>query len=367
MRSHRTPSVPIHRRTDGATGRPGSTAPADVRSTLGAVRAAPDILCALRRVDDLLEAAARGVGTDVDLLLDAAADPSDSVTAIAAVHALGVHPADRSRAGLTALLGGSSALQREHAAWALGRGRPHLPAVEHLVAVVAGGGFAGMLAQRTLERWAAEEPAAVSREVRAALGTATDAGARTRLVETLGLTTCPEVVPTLRTVAGDAAEDAATRAAAEAALADLPPARPERRVDRRRPAGSGHGLTVAQLFLHADIDAGLTHAGRGDTGGIATLLVQLGDALVQGDGAVSRTLTLSRTGPDAPRPDPRSLALPGHHYLGVPLWGKPPRASAAWPLRVAARRGIRAALRAAGPVDVIHLRMADVGSLAAAE
>ncbi|RII85154.1 sucrose synthase (sucrose-UDP glucosyltransferase), partial [Clavibacter michiganensis] len=40
------------------------------------------------------------------------------------------------------------------------------------------------------------------------------------------------------------------------------------------------GLTVVQLFLHADIDAGLTHVGAGDNGGIATLLVRLGDALV---------------------------------------------------------------------------------------
>ncbi|KIU02110.1 glycosyltransferase, partial [Frigoribacterium sp. MEB024] len=38
-----------------------------------------------------------------------------------------------------------------------------------------------------------------------------------------------------------------------------------------------------------------------------------------------------------------------------------------WPLRVAARRGIRRVLRAAGGVDLLHLRMADVGSLAAAD
>jgi glycosyltransferase involved in cell wall biosynthesis len=39
----------------------------------------------------------------------------------------------------------------------------------------------------------------------------------------------------------------------------------------------------------------------------------------------------------------------------------------AWPLRVQVRRGIRRILRAAHPVDVVHLRMADVGSMAAAE
>ena len=51
----------------------------------------------------------------------------------------------------------------------------------------------------------------------------------------------------------------------------------------------------------------------------------------------------------------------------MPLWGQPVHAADAWPLRVAARRGIRRILRAARPVDVLHLRMADVGSLAAAE
>ena len=53
------------------------------------------------------------------------------------------------------------------------------------------------------------------------------------------------------------------------------------------------GLTVAQLFLHADIDRDLSRAGAGDNGGVATLLVRLGDALATGSG-VGRVLTLSR-------------------------------------------------------------------------
>ena len=61
-----------------------------------------------------------------------------------------------------------------------------------------------------------------------------------------------------------------------------------------------------------------------------------------------------------------SLLAAGHHYASVPLSGQV-RAARAWPARVAARRGIRRVLRAAGHVDAIHLRMADVGSLAAAE
>jgi glycosyltransferase involved in cell wall biosynthesis len=363
MGSSRTPSVPLHSAGRPAAG-PGWS---EVRVLLDAVRGERGILPALRRLDDLLEAAARGADGDVDVLLDAVADRTDTVTALTALQALGALPGERARAELTALLVGPSPVHREHAAWALGPGPAHVPAVDGLVALVSAGGFAGMLAQRTLERWAREEPAAVSGGVRAALGTCTDAEGRSRLVETLGLTSGPEVLRTLLAVVRDDAEDGATRAAAAAALADISTERAGRPAGPRPPVRSAPGLTVAQLFLHADIDAGLTHAGQGDTGGIATLLVQLGDALVQGDGTVCRALTLSRSAGGYAAPDSRTLGAAGHHYLGVPLPGRPPRASAAWPLRVAARRGIRQALLAARPVDVIHLRMADVGSLAAAE
>ena len=44
---------------------------------------------------------------------------------------------------------------------------------------------------------------------------------------------------------------------------------------------------------------------------------------------------------------------------------EPVDAAHAWPLNVAAERGIRRALTAHGRVDVLHLRMADVGSMAA--
>ena len=124
--------------------------------------------------------------------------------------------------------------------------------------------------------------------------------------------------------------------------------------------------TVAQLFLHADIDGALTHAGRGDTGGIATLLVHLGDALLRAEPSVCRVLTLSRGRSAAALAALADVGAAGHHYLSVPLWGPSPQAAKAWPLWVAARRGIRRALRVAGQVDALHLRMADVGSLAAA-
>lgn len=121
-------------------------------------------------------------------------------------------------------------------------------------------------------------------------------------------------------------------------------------------------LTIAHMYLHGDIDGTLRHSGRGDTGGIATLLVQLGDALLR-EPQVDRVLTLSRSRecePVAPRG-------PGHHFLGIPVPQPAPPASRSWTLRGHALAGLRRLLTEAGPVDVLHLRMADVGSWAGAQ
>ena len=392
------PTLPARDRAplDGAAVAP----PGAVTSALEAVRRAPTMVRALRLVDDLVEAAARDLlGRSLPELVEAARAPGDDLTAIAAVHALGALPGGLGQPTLLALLGAradEAAHLREHAAWALGQGRATDAALAPLVASVVTGGFSGMLAQGTLEAWSPLVPDAVRAALETALATTVDAGSRARLVETLGLVPGRATVALLLARAADDDEPTASRAAAVAALGDDPrgagpevvralktlaagdgplaqtaetalhdlaaPGRPTAR-DGRGPAD----LAVLQLFLHADIDAQLSHSGRGDNGGIATLLVQLGDALVDGDRAVSRTVTVSRGRPADAMAGFGALRDPGHHYASVPLLGAPVHAADAWPLRVVARRGIRRILRAAGPVDVVHLRMADVGSMAAAE
>ena len=139
------------------------------------------------------------------------------------------------------------------------------------------------------------------------------------------------------------------------------------------------GATIAQVFLPADIDRELSQVGSGDNGGIATLLVRLGDALVDGARAgraasahdpatVARVLTLSRgTHADALRGlADLASSRSGHVFATVPFLGEPVASVDAWPRRVEAQRGLRRILRAAGSVDALHLRMADVGTLAAA-
>lgn len=299
-------------------GRVTTTCAAATLAMLDEVRSAPSILDALELVDEVSRAAAGDGDAAVPALADAIDDETDQVTAIVAVHAAAAGGAPTAAALVVRLLGSPVAHLREHAAWALRSSTPLMEAVEPLRALRCEGGFGGVLAESTLEAWG-------------------HAG---------GEGSAEECGPDARSDAGPAG-----------ARSDAP-------------ADVRSGLTVAQFFLHADVDGSLLQSGKGDTGGIATLLVHLGDALVA-DPRVERVLTLSRRhGPDALGPDagvPEDVSAPGHHYLGVPLPGPVRSAADAWPLHVAVRRGLRRVLRAAGPVDVLHLRMADVGSWAAAE
>ena len=375
------------------------------RVALDGVRNAPSLLEGMRAIEGLSDAATSENETAeaVRVLLAAVLDPTDQLAAMGAVLALGGVRDERAGSALVTVLREGPSYLRDHAAWALG-GCQLLPsALPILVETVIFGDFRGMLAQRTLESWALRNPDDVRVSVARGLATTTVTAARSRLVETLGLVPGDATQALLRAVALGELEDQTTRATAIAALGDPPPTR-ERREKGFTPPASTLGVlamlaaqpgplapvaqlalddlravaeprstervegarTVAQLFLHADIDGALTHAGRSDTGGIATLLVHLGDALLRAEPPVCRVLTLSRGRSAAAVSALADVENPGHHYLSVPLWGPAPQAARAWPLWIAARRGIRRVLRVAGQVDALHLRMADVGSLAAA-
>jgi len=378
-------------------------------TALDVMRQSGSILAGMRCADELTVAASRDGGARaVRLLAAAAVDPGDQLTAIAAVHALARIFDDSADDVLVPLLSHGSSFLREHAAWAVGIRLPRLDALAGLVRMVSDGGFSGMVAQRTLEQWSASASDSVALSLEAALLGVREAGARARLVETIGLV--PGRIPErmLRTVAVDPDEAIATRAAAVAALGDRGANDGRIRIVTPLAFGDGeladvarlalfdltaashprppwsHGTTIAQLFLHADIDGELSRVGSGDNGGIATLLVRLGDALVAGHRAsgahttsradltateqVERVLTLSRGTHKTALGGLSGVAstLAGHAFAAVPFVGDVTPAADAWPRRIAAERGIRRILRAAGTVDALHLRMADVGSLAAA-
>ena len=367
-----------------------------VQTALDAVSGAPAIVDAMRLADDLAFEAGRDPGVRTLRVLAWALRGDDEIAAIAATHALaGILDREAGRM-LVDLLSDERAFLREHAAWALGGGLPRPDAMGTLLGMVVTGGFGGMLAQRTLEQWSAATAAdALVVGTEAALLGVVDPEARARVVETLGLVRHPMATAPLLRIASDRDEPELVRVAAVSALGERPadprladflaPLASEggllgditesALVDLRLVHSTGRperhkGLTVAQLFLHADIDPGLRSAGSGDNGGIATLLVRLGDALVRDDATqVQRVLTLSRGSVREATSDLLEVGQGGggHIYGRIPLLRDAVPSSAAWPLRVVTRRGIRRMLRAAGQVDLLHLRMADVGSLAAAD
>ncbi len=374
-----------------------------IQTALEKVRQAASILDGIRRADRLTIATSRDGSSRTVSILAAATDSADHLTAIAAVHALGQAVGQPADEVLIALLRHDSLFLREHAAWALGARRPQRDGTAELVRIVADGGFPGMLAQRTLERWGLTAPELVAPFLEAALKRVADPDARARLVETVGREPGPIPEQLLRRVAVDPHEADPARAAAIEALGDRRPSEAIMSVVTVLARGTGEladvaglalfdltaqpyrhapwirGSAIAQVFLHADIDRDLSQVGAGDNGGIATLLVRLGDALVaesqtagesvrtDGPAHVNRVVTMSR-GSHAEALASLSPASAGaaHVFATVPFLGDPVPAGEAWPRRIAAQRGIRRVLRAAGPIHAIHLRMADVGSLAAA-
>jgi glycosyltransferase involved in cell wall biosynthesis len=362
-----------------------------ILTSLDAIRGAERVVDALRLADDLAFDANRDGGARTIRVLVSALAGDDQIAAIAAVHALAqVYDAEADVA-LSDMLSDERAFVREHAAWSLASRLPRYDTIGRLIATVANGGFGGMLAQRTLEQWSLTAAPHIAIGLEGALLGIRQPKRRYRLIETLGLVRGRIATAALlrllksgdetelgriaavsalgqRTGESDAASMLDAVAAgggplaqvAELALVDFSPPPLRQHV--------GDRLSVAQLFLHADIDAGLAHAGRGDNGGIATLLVRLGNALVSADPA-TRVLTMSRGSVTDSLESIRAISpdSDGHFYGRIPLLSEPVQSANAWPLRVAARRGIRRLLRAAGGVDVMHLRMADVGSLAAAD
>ena len=365
-----------------------------ILTALDAVRQATRLVDAMRLADDLAFEASREGGVRTIRILKTAIAGDNQLVSIAATHALAGIYDDAADIAISKLLSSERAYLREHAAWALGSRLPRFDAVSRLIGLVIDGGFGGMVAQRTLEQWSAATPENIAIGIEGALLGIRDKDSRYRLVETLGLVRSGMSIAPLLRIAADENEHEIVRVAAVSALGQRgPDPRIVSYLEREAvaesyladvarlslfdvsatnsPAATG-GLTVAQLFLHADIDADLTHVGSGDNGGIATLLVRLGDALIANRDAsapVERVITLSRgTAADAVTSVSEiAAAEAGHVYGRVPTLSEPIQSASAWPLRVAVRRGIRRLLRAAGTVDVLHLRMADVGSLAATD
>jgi glycosyltransferase involved in cell wall biosynthesis len=319
------------------------------------------------------------------------ADRSDSLLGLAAIHALAGLPGLRAGELLAELLLSDRAAVAQHAAWASRRRPGAAGLLEPMVAVLVGGGLAGLHAQANLVRWASYRPAAVVDALVARLASEAEPAVRRQIIETLGLTGSQQAMELLGRVAGDPSEETVVRAASIAAFGDhraVPMPRAlttlafgehslaaavrralADRDQRSRAASPMRGLHIAQVHLGASLDAQLVRAGMGDTGGVATLLVKLGGALAARPG-LQRVTTIGRAGPADT--DRSAAASRAHSFESVALDDDQGVSFAdRWPALVAARRGLRRVLLADQPAgrrpDMVHLRMADVGSLAAAQ
>lgn len=308
-----------------------------------------------------------------------------------AVEVLGSIDDPRSGNSLAALLSAPHLLIRRHSTWRLGKQRPVRAAVPLLLDQLVVGGLDTMHAHRTLRQWSVIDPE-IGRRTIGRLAVTDDANQRARIVDLLGVIADPGTTRLLVGVATDPQEGSSARIAAIGALADRPGAGEAvlRRVAERddevgahaelamrqlaptiEAGGSrsdGRGLRLAQLTMAGGLDENLTLGGRGDTGGVASLLVSLGQALADRP-EVDRVLTIGRgTVADALRgarsPDNASPSF------AVVVFGDHERPAQTqdglWEHLPSIERGIRHAIRRAGGVDLLHLRMADAGTLAGA-
>ncbi|MGI9052454.1 MAG: glycosyltransferase [Ilumatobacteraceae bacterium] len=358
---------------------------AAVARALASVVDTPDLVRGLRAAEALANSSAVTTDpTDTAGRLAAAIADGDQFTSIAAIHAVSAAPGPTAAGLLVELLADRRWHVAEHAAWALSARSTQPSALGTLVDLVAAGEFTGMLAQRTLEGWARTDGELVQAAVSGALaGEATDGGRR-RLMETLGLVGTAQAMAVAASVATDRAEVPPTRIAAVAALADhshdastlaelaagddevaahaqlaLADRSPSRLA---APTSRARGLSVAQLFLHADHEDG--RPGTGDHGGIATLL-KLVSAELAGHQDIAEILTIGRGDVSSAFADHWAPPDEIERFAVVPF-GPPGGIDlrSAWTYRVQIERGVRRVLHR--PIDALHLRMADVGTLAAA-
>ena len=310
---------------------------------------------------------------------------------VLAIEVLGAIDHGAAIESLTALLSAPHTLIRRHAAWRLRRRPVARAAVPRLLDMLVVGGIDTMHSHRTLRRWAASDPAITGFAI-ARLSATGDGRQRARLVDLLGVIDDPRTTQLLVKLAADSAESDSARIAAIGAVADRYGADEAslRRLaagddevgahatlavcDRARAAAaggrtSGSGLRIAQLTMAAGLDGQLSLGGRGDTGGVASLLVSLGEALACRP-EIDHVLTIGRgTVTDAILGSSHSNQAPlSFATIAIGDDGRPAETTDdLWEHLPTIERGLRRTMRRAGGIDLLHLRMADAGTLAGAQ
>jgi len=384
-----------------ATPPPPATLPGDVVDDLRSLARSRDYVAMLLRSEQIADDAAQD--PDPAMLageLKSLADEG-SVVALMAIESLGRVPHPLADDVLVDLLTHQDRNVRRHASWRLADRNPTVRAIPTLIDRSSLGGIDTMHAHRTLRNWAKVGPDSIARSIVRLvidrLVTKTESAERARLIDLLGAIG-RHGDDLLLDIAGDRDEHAAVRTAAVGALGERLDPRIDDELNRlaasdeeigldvvlamsgrvdpnglwtdvRNDRTDRGGLRIAQLVLARGLDGQLSLGGRGDTGGVASLLVSLGEALADRLD-VEHVLTIGRgTVTDAVTGPLSSSRIP-LSYGTVAFGERSPNGESpneAWEHLPAIERGIRRVLRLAGPVDVLHLRMADAGTLAGSE
>lgn len=315
------------------------------------------------------------------------------IAALMAIESLGGVQHPRADDALVELLSHPEQIVRRHAAWRLRERPPTVRAYAALVDMLTLGGIDTMHAHRTLRRWSSVDASSIVRLVSERLTDTSSVAERARLVDLFGVLES-DTDDVLLGVALNVDEASPVRIAAIGALGERPGSHisaalrqlvtsddvvgTDAALALTNNAGGGTppsdiprgaGLRVAQLVLAEGLDGQLSLGGKGDTGGVASLLVSLGDALaIRPD--VDHVLTIGRgnlgdavTGPHSSSRTPLSY--------GMVAFGDDARPALTpdeiWEHLPVIERSLKRVLHRARPTDVLHLRMADAGTLAGAE
>ena len=325
-----------------------------------------------------------------DLTTLAAASPLASLVAIESASQM--HLKDASTFLVACLTHPHQSVRRQ-ATWKLANRAPIAQALPLLLQQLCAGGIDTMHAHYTLATWAKSEPELITQATNNALVASEDVIKRARLVDLLGVLKGEKVTALLAQLAKNTEEASPARIAAISALgsrhdalaSSLEPllcqlakqddeigayatlALHDQTTAPHLPSTHNNGsLRVCQLVL-AQVDKSLSNGGCGETGGVASLLVSLGDALARqpnigqvltiGLGSIEDAIgDLSAAGGT---PQPFRVITAGCAL-------RPINSTNAWEHLPVLSRSIKRCLGDFGGVDIMHLRMLDAGTFAAA-
>ncbi len=313
----------LQRRADG-----------DLLSAINSVVSEPRLSLALRRADELRVSATHAPRpASVARCLAEVIRNGDDVSALAAIHAIGAVADALADDVLIGIVADGVEPYAAHAAWSLAARRPQPEAVGPLLQLFMDGGFPAMLAERTLIEWALLDAEMMTEVARAGRHTS-DWATRRR-------------VATLYESMREAVSSPRVRFADEHPLSQ-----------------SSGGLVVVQPCVHARIDRVGSTLGVGDSGGVASLLRSLGPALAT-QRSIAEVITVTRSNGFEPASE---YISDGHRVERLTIGPDGPLPSReAWQYRLQVETQLFELGTSLRDRRVVwHLRMADVGTLAAA-